>query len=176
MTSKLQAREVFPAASVAVYVTVVVPTAKMEPGRCDFVHTSDPTAVQLSVPVGSTQLTTASQLPGSFAWVIAVGQPASTGSSLSLTVTSKLQAREVFPAASVAVYVTVVVPTAKMEPGRCDFVHTSDPTAVQLSVPVGSTQLTTASQLPGSFAWVIAVGQPASTGSSLSLTVTSKLH
>ena len=81
-----------------------------------------------------------------------------------------------FPDASLAVYVTVVVPTAKMDPGRCDLVHTSDPETVQLSVPVGSIQLTTASQLPGSFAWVISVGQSESTGSSLSLTVTSKLH
>ena len=85
------------------------------PGVCDLVHTNEPDAVQLSVAVGSVQVTTAEQLPASFDCVIFDGHPANTGFSVSFTVTSKLQVA-VFPLASVASKVLVVVPIGNTLP------------------------------------------------------------
>ena len=64
-----------------------------------------------------------------------------TGVVLSRTVTLKEQV-EVFDAASVAVYVTTVVPRLKTVPGF--FVLVNDGDNVQLSDAVGAVQLTIA--------------------------------
>ena len=101
----------FPAASSAVYVTVVVPTANASPLLWVDVKLVTP---QLSPEVGSVQLTTALQRPPSLlaersAWALMVG------ASSSVTVMVKVAVLEL-ALASVAVKVTVVVPTGKVDP------------------------------------------------------------
>jgi hypothetical protein len=81
----------------------VVPTGKVDPGVCDFVQTRLADGVQLSVAVGSTQVTTALQSPGSLVLVIFDGQPLITGTWLSVTVTVKLHIALILLAASLAV-------------------------------------------------------------------------
>ena len=71
---------------------------------------------QLSVAVGAVQVTTAKHRVPSVPWLILLGQPLITGASSSLTVTVKVQSAELFPLASVAWQVTVVVPFGKVEP------------------------------------------------------------
>ena len=97
------------AASVAVHVTVVVPIANVDPdaGRHETV------APQLSVAVGTVKFTTRPAEVSAVVWMFA-GQE-SAGACVSLTVTLKLHT-PVFDAASVAVQVTVVIPTAKVDP------------------------------------------------------------
>ena len=127
--------EVFPAASVAVYVTIVVPRLKMVPGLLVGVNVNMPP--QLSETVGAVQLTVAWQ--DAFALTVMFeGHPVITGPVLSCTITLKEQI-DVFPAASVAVYVTGVVPRLKTVPG---FLVGVNVTLVQLSVAVGAVQLT----------------------------------
>ena len=69
------------------------------------------------------------------------GHPAIRGPVLSCTVTLKEQV-DVFPAASVAVYVTRVVPRLKMEPGLLVGINVNAPP--QLSDTDGADQLTVA--------------------------------
>src|ERR1044071_1175930 len=99
-------------ASVAVYVTVVVPTGKVSPGLWLEVRT---TPGQLSLAVGAVQLATWLQVsrPGAVNTVVLPGQPLIVGGSLSVTVTSKLQG--VLPLESLAVTVTCVTPLLKEE-------------------------------------------------------------
>jgi hypothetical protein len=97
-----------------------------------------------------------------------------TGLVLSLTVILKVHIRLVFPDKSVAVYVTGVVPTGNIEPGKWDLVHVRLPAAVQLSVAVGSTQTTTAEHKPGSLFTVKLARQPEITGGTKSLIKTLK--
>jgi hypothetical protein len=153
---------VLPVASVAVHVTVVVPTAKKEPdaGTQDTV-----TPGQLSVAV-ATKVTTAPQSPGSFDTVIGAGH-VMTGASVSLTVTVNEQL-EVLPLPSSAVQVTVVVPTEKLEPDAGTQVTVG--AGLQLSVAV-AVKLTTAAQVPTSLLTTIGAGQ-VMTGASSSKTVT----
>ena len=79
--------ELLPWMSVAVYVTVVVPTANVAPGAC--VEVNEATS-QLSEDVGASHVTTAEQLPASAVWVMSAGVPAIAGASSSVTVMSKL--------------------------------------------------------------------------------------
>jgi hypothetical protein len=104
--------ETFPAPSVAVYFTCVVPTGKEFPGVCVLVNVTE----QLSVACGGVQLagTAQAEFP---ATVMLEGQPVITGLVLSMTVTLNIQIA-VFPAPSVAVYFTSVVPRAKVFPGE----------------------------------------------------------
>jgi uncharacterized protein YunC (DUF1805 family) len=159
--------EVLPAASVAVYVTGVVPTENVLPGA--LVVVSVPPA-QLSVNVGGVQVTTAWQDALALT-VIFEGQPEITGFTASWTITLKEQV-DVLPAASVAVYVTGVVPMEKVLPGA--FVVVSVPPA-QLSVNVGAVQVTTAWQ-DGLALTVMFEGQPEITGLVTSWTVTLNEH
>ncbi len=94
-----------------------------------------------------------------------------TGSSLSSTVTLKVHS-SVFPAASVAVTVTNVIPTGNTLPeaGTLETV-----TPGQLSTAVGK-NVTTALHSPGSLLAVISAGHESITGSSVSKTVTVKLQ
>jgi heme A synthase len=135
--------ELLPWMSVAVYVTVVVPTANVAPGAC--VEVNEATS-QLSEDVGASHVTTAEQLPASAVWVMSAGVPAIAGFSSSVTVMVKL-VEESLPWMSVAVYVTVVVPTANVSPGACDEVNEA---TSQLSEDVGASHVTTAEQLPAS--------------------------
>ncbi|SRX75318.1 hypothetical protein AEQU3_02312 [Aequorivita antarctica] len=112
ITSKLQLA-VFPDASVVTNVLVVVPTGKVLPlARPAVWAVVDPG--QLSVPTGAVYVITAPQMPASLSCVMFPGQVIS-GTSVSLTVTSKLQVA-VFPDASVTTKVLVVVPTGKVLP------------------------------------------------------------
>ena len=110
VTVKLQLA-VLPAASVTTKVLVVVPTGnalpEARPAVCEMVC-----PVQLSELVGGVKVTTAEQRPGSLLTVIFPGQLEITGSSLSITVTSKLQ-ESVCPFKSSATTSTVDVPTGK---------------------------------------------------------------
>jgi hypothetical protein len=99
-----------------------------------------------------------------------------TGLVMSLTVTVKLQGVLLLPEASLAVYVTVVVPIGNELPGEWDLVHKILPEGVQLSVAVGSVQLTVAAQLPGILLTAIFEGQPDITGAIGSTTVTVELQ
>ena len=130
--------DVFPAASVAVYVTTVVPRAKTAPGLLVLVKVNAP--AQLSDTVGAVQLTVAWQEALPFT-VMFEGHPVITGLVLSKTITLKEQV-DMFPTASVAVYVTGVVPRTKSVPGFLVLVSVSVPP--QLSDTVGTVQLTVA--------------------------------
>ena len=98
-----------PVASVAVYVTVVVPTAKVAPELC--VWTNE-TKEQLSVAVASVQETSAVHNPASTFLVMFAGVFAMSGFSSSVTVTICVSLA-VLPEASVTIHVTVVLPSEK---------------------------------------------------------------
>src|SRR6266481_5400968 len=127
-----------PLASVAVLVTVVVPTGKLLPlaGLLDIV-----TPGQLSVAV-TTKVTLLAHVPCA-ALTTRLLEQVITGGCASFTVTVKLHVA-LLPCASVAVLVTVVVPTGKLLPlaGLLDIV-----TPVQLSVAV-TTKVTLLAHVP----------------------------
>ena len=100
------------------------------------------------------------------------GHPVITGLVLSSTITLKEQV-DIFPAASVAVYVTGVVPMLKIVPGLFVVVRVSVPP--QLSDTVGAVQLTVAWQ--DAFALTVMLeGHPVITGLIKSFTVTLNEH
>ncbi|MEP6469825.1 MAG: hypothetical protein ABJC24_08655 [Chloroflexota bacterium] len=103
---------VLPAVSVAEQVTVVAPSAKVEPdtGTHDTDGLAGPTA---SVAVGVVKITTAPLAPA--ASTVMSDVAATAGAVVSTTVTVKLPFA-VLPAASVAEQFTVVVPRAKVVP------------------------------------------------------------
>ena len=101
---------VLPEASVAVTVTVVVPTGNTEPEAGN--ATTD-TPGQLSKAVGRVYETVALHDPGVLFTVILAGQVI-LGAWVSATVIVKVQLSD--PQLFVAVAVTVVVPTGKIEP------------------------------------------------------------
>ncbi len=119
---------------------------------------------QLSVSIGGSQPTVASQLAVFTCAVILAGQFANIGASLSDTVISKEQA-EVSPALSVAVYVTVVIPNGNISPELCVELNKLMP---QLSVAFGAAQLIAASQTLKPVFAIILTGQPVITGFSAS--------
>ncbi len=158
---------IFPATSVAVTVTGVVPMPKKEPlaGRA-----ADVAPGQLSVGNGILKDTLAPHCPALLLTVTLLGQLA-VGASVSLTVTLKLH-MPVFPAASVAVTVTGVVPMPKKEPlaGKA-----ADVAPGQLSVGIGILKDTLAPHCPTLLLTVTLLGQLA-VGASVSLTVTIAVH
>ena len=120
----------FPASSVAVQVTVVVPNGNADPEGG--VQTSAGAAVQLSLtPI--TNVTTAEHLPRSLQTGGMVGQLISGGVVSELhgefTVMVKLQELEL-PVSSVALQVTVEMPTGKVLP--------DDGAQLKLAMPHGS--------------------------------------
>jgi hypothetical protein len=128
---------VLPCASVAEYVSVVVPTGKLFPEGTP-VRVTGPTPGQLSVAdpvpnVASRLLTVTPQeaAPGPVRSVIAAGA-VTIGNVLSTTVTTWVAEAE-FPCASVAEYVSVVIPTGKLFPEATP-VRVTAPTPEQLSV------------------------------------------
>src|SRR5882672_9005850 len=104
LTRKVQVA-VLPAASVALHVTAVVPTAKVEPEGGVQERVIGPG--QLSVAAGEGKWTTALHLPGS-ALVVMVGGQMILGGPASMTVTVALQLSEA-PCGSEIVKVTRVV-------------------------------------------------------------------
>ena len=124
-----------PAASVAVYVTVVDPSGNIDPGLIVLISITGPP--QLSEAVGVVQLTVASH--EAFALTVILEGQAIVGLVLSRTRTLNEQV-DVFPPTSVAVYVTTVAPRPKISPGF--FVLPN--IAPQLSDTVGAVQLTVA--------------------------------
>jgi len=154
---------VLPLASVAVAVTVVVPTPNTLPdaGLADIPNE------QLSLPVG-VKLTTALHNPASVLCTMFSGQ-VTVGAWVSFTVTVKLQVA-VLPLASVAVAVTVVVPTPNTLPEAGLLLMPNE----QLSLPVG-VKFTTAVHKPESVFWVRLSGQVI-LGAWVSFTVTVKLQ
>jgi hypothetical protein len=155
-----------PAWSVAVYVTAVVPTVKVAPGVCVDVSV----ATQLSVAVGAVHVATAvlQASPPVACNVMFAGQPEMTGLLVSATTTLNVH-EEVLPAASVAVYVTAVVPKENVAPGAWLDVTV----AVQLSVTVGAVHVATAVLHPvPDGATVMLAGQAVNTGVDVSETIT----
>jgi hypothetical protein len=128
----------------------------------------------LSLAAGIIQFTIAEQFPASLFTTMFGGQEVNTGGWLSFTVTVKLQFDEL-PPASVAVNVTVVVPTGNAEPlGK-----PPDNVIIvpgQLSVAEGAIQFTIALHKPGSFVTVMFNGHEVKVGNWLSITVTVKEH
>ena len=118
---------VFPAASVAVYVTVVVPKANTDPELCELVNV---TPEQLSVAVGAVHVAIPLQEPIVLPIVMFAGKAVITGALLSTTVIICV-AVAVLPAASVAVQITVVVPI-----GNATGALLLTVTVVQLSVAI----------------------------------------
>jgi hypothetical protein len=104
--------DMFPEPSVPVHVTVLTPIGKVFPEAG--MQLTETTPGQLSVPVAFVYETAASQSTGSAFTEILAGHE-STGASVSLTVTLNEHVA-VFPAPSVAVHVTTVVPTANELP------------------------------------------------------------
>ena len=98
-----------PAASVAVHVTMVVPTGNPLAGAL-FVTETTPTA---SVANGGISETTVFA-PVASVYTSASGVPVITGATVSDTVTVAVTSVAAFPAVSVAVNVTVVVPIGKV--------------------------------------------------------------
>ena len=137
-----------PLTSVTVLVTVVVPALNVLPeAGFDTIEDTE----QLSVPV-TLNVTTAVQLFKSLFWVMFEGH-VMTGFCPSTIVTVNEQVAE-FPLISVAVLVTVVVPTLNVLPEAG--LDTTEET-VQLSVAVAE-NVTTALQLFKSVVWVILDG------------------
>jgi hypothetical protein len=153
-------------ASSAVHVTVVVPIGNVEPDGGS--HTTV-TPGQLSDATGGSKFTMAPATPGSLGTVISSGH-VMTGASVSWTVMVKLHVL-VFPAASVAVSVTVVVPFGKKLP-EAGLAVTKAP---QLSEAVGAGKFTTAPHWFGLFETVMFAGH-VMVGGSVSTTVTLKVH
>src|SRR4029453_14579627 len=106
-----------PTASVTCKVTVVVPRPSGVPAAGVCVTVTE-VPLQLSLAVTSTTKLGTVVDPGEQAGAIGLsgGQFVITGGVLSTTVTLKLHVA-VRPTPSVAVYVTVVVPTGKVSPG-----------------------------------------------------------
>ena len=125
---------VFPAASVAVWVTVFTPTGNVAPEARPAVR-AVVAPEQLSVPTGAVYVTTCPQVPAEALTVMFAGQ-AMAGEILSTTVMVKEQ-DVVLPAPSVAVKVTVFTPTGNVAPEAKPTVR-AVVTPEQLSVPTGA--------------------------------------
>lgn len=163
VTVNVQGAEVLFAASVAVQLTVVVPTEKLDPEAGVQVTVGVP---QLSVADGFVKVTVAEHCPVAAGWVMLEGQAPRTGFWLSVTVTVKVQGADILLEASVAVQLTVVVPTEKLDP-EAGVQVTTNPVG-QLSVAVGLVKVTVAAQLPFAAVCVMLVGQAPSTGNCVS--------
>ena len=120
---------VFPDASVAIAVTVVVPFGKVDPDA-GLATTATPGQLSLAVTV---KLTTAEQRFAAAGTLIFAGHVI-TGGWVSFTVTVNEQLDE-FPAASLTPQVTVVVPLGKVDPDAG--LQVGLPTPGQLSLTAG---------------------------------------
>jgi hypothetical protein len=99
--------------SVAVQVTVVVPTLNVEP---EAGAQTTGAAPQLSIAVGGVYVAVAEQAPAVAGSVMFVGHIPMTGFWLSTTVTVKLHGVAALPLTSMPVQLTVVTPNGNVEP------------------------------------------------------------
>ena len=151
----------FPALSVTVQVTVVVPN-----GNTVGALLLTEATLQLSEVIGVPNVTL-NATQELFALTTKLTGATIVGFCVSITVTVKL-AVLVFPAASVAVYVTVVVPSENTSPELCVLVIV---TPAQLSVIVGVVQVAVALQFPVLLLMIRFAGIFVITGAKLSTTV-----
>jgi hypothetical protein len=151
----------FPALSVTVQVTIVVPI-----GNTVGALLLTEATLQLSEVIGVPNVTL-NATQELFALTNKLTGATIVGFCVSITVTVKL-AVLVFPAASVAVYVTVVVPSGKTSPGLCELVIVT----AQLSVIVGVIHVAVALQFPVLLLMIKFAGIAVITGAKLSTTVT----
>jgi hypothetical protein len=139
-------------ASITEHVTVVVPTGKFIPdaGR----HVTIPTPGQLSIAVGVVYVTVAVHVPIGAACMMFIGHMM-VGFCVSLTVTVNMHIA-IFIEASVAVHVTVVVPTLNIEPDVGLHITVAPG---QLSIAVGVVYMTVALHAPIAALVVMFIGQ-----------------
>jgi len=153
--------------SVGVQVTVVVPRLNVEPEAGEQVTVAP---VQLSLAVGSVKVATTEHCPLAAGRLKFAGHATIVGACVSLTVTVNVQAVPVLFAASRGVQVTVVTPFAKLAPEAGTHVTVAP---VQLSLAVGTVNVTFAAHCPEAVLVVMFAGQAAMVGSMLSgVTVT----
>ena len=152
---------VFAEASVAVHVTVVTPTGNAEPDAGTQLTVAPG---QLSEAVGVVYVTVADPEDGGASTTVMFAGHVTVGASLSVIVTVNVHVA-VFAAASVAVHVTVVMPTGNVEP---DAGTHATVTPGQLSEPVGVVYVTTAEHWPAVLGCVILAGQVMAEGASVS--------
>jgi hypothetical protein len=152
---------------------VVTPIGKFDPlGNPAVCVMTNP--AQLSLAAGAGQNTIAPQLPGVLFTLMFTGHDVNTGTWLSVTVTVKVHVL-VFPLASVAVNVLVVIPIGNDEPDGNPVVCVNV-IPEQLSFAAGATQVTTAEQVPGVLLTETLTGHEVNTGNWLSITVTVNEH
>ena len=121
---------VLPAASIAEQVTVVVPSGKVEPEAGEQVAATEPSTISVAE---AEKLATAPE--GPVASRIILAGTVTVGGVVSTTDTLKL-ALPVFPDASVAEQLTVVVPRAKVEPEAGEQVAARGPSTRSLAEAV----------------------------------------
>ena len=163
------AANLFNDASVAVYVTVVIPVGNTDPEAGPAVWAMM-LPEQLSAEVGAVQLINAPQTPASLFTAMLPESPTIVGFCVSFTFTVN-EAVNLFDTASVAVYVIVVLPIGntvpEAGPAVCDILLPE-----QLSAEVGAVQLTNAPQTSASLLTSMLAGRSTILGFSLSVTVT----
>jgi hypothetical protein len=124
---------VFAAASVAVHVTVVVPIGNDDPDAGTQLTVAPG---QLSEAVGTVYVAVAVPDPGGFSVTVMFAGHATVGACVSWIVTVNVQVPSgLFAETSLAVHVTVVVPTGNVDPEAGTQLTVTTPG--QLSVPVG---------------------------------------
>ena len=121
---------VLPCASVALQVTVVVPTAKFAPEAGEQVAVRGPSMLSLAEAVKVTVF------PEAVVAVVVMSEgTVTTGGVVSTSVTVTLkEAEAVLPCASVALQLTVVVPTAKFAPDAGEHDGVTAPSTVSLAL------------------------------------------
>jgi hypothetical protein len=166
VTVKLQVL-VLPWPSLALQRTVVVPRGNANPLAGTQLTVAAP---QLSVAVGTANVTLLEQLPTDVLTMTFPGHGVMAGGSVSLTVTVKLHP-VLLPCPSFALQFTVVVPRGKEEPLTGEQVTVAVP---QLSVAV-AVKVTLLAQLPPEVLTDLLAGQVIA-GGSASATVTVNEH
>jgi hypothetical protein len=151
------------AASFAVYVITVVPGTKLCPGE-----KFDVSVTQLAA-IGGVHVTTFEHSAAVSETLIFAGQPEITGAEVSVTITLNEQVVTLF-AASLAVYVTLVVPRLNVSPDEI-----SDVSVTQLST-VGGVHVTSREHSAAVRDTLMSAGQLEITGGVLSVTVTLNVH
>jgi hypothetical protein len=151
--------DLFPASSVAVYVTAVVPGLKLVPGGVGVEIAAHP------FTVGGVQVTIFEHSSAFNETLILEGQPEITGPMLSVTTMLKEHVDVLF-AASFAVYVRTVVPGTKLCPGEAFEVSVT-----QLAT-VGGVHVTTFEHSAAVSETLMLDGQFVKTGAVLSVTIT----
>src|SRR4051812_19070168 len=156
-----------PDVSVAEQVTVVVPSANVEPAAGEHMTGRGPST--RSVAVGSVNVTGAPDGPVASTLPMFAGMPASTGGVVSCTLTVK-DADDEWPVVSLAWQVTRVSPRVKLRPDAGEQVTGRMPSTA--SVATGNTYVTVAALGFGPVASAVLFVTAVKTGPTLSATVT----